>query len=463
MPGSDGSVQGPLATVAIVGRPNVGKSTLFNRFVGKKLALVHDKPGMTRDRRDTVVDFMGLHFRITDTPGLSDADTPELSVELDLGMRQQSLAALKEASVILFVIDGRQGCTPYDYELADLLRRQNKPVFVVINKCEGKGGYQGFADAVSLGLGEPVAISAEHGMGLSDLCDLLIPHVHKTVEPEWKDTKPLKPLQVAIWGRPNVGKSTLVNSFLGEERQLTADFPGVTRDSIHLSWQYKDRTITLVDTAGIRKKSRIDQSVEKLAVMDAERVVRFAEIVVLVIDGSIPREELIEKQDLTLAAQVIEEGRGLIFAINKWDQVKEPKKVLEHLRYQLDRHFAQARGIACVPISALKGRNLEPLMDEVLKLEKMWNQRLSTALLNKWLTSATQTHAPPAISGRRIRLKYMTQVKSRPPTFVVFCTKSDDVPDSYQRYLVNTLRKEFDMPGVPIRLTFRSSANPYAS
>ena len=461
MPGSD--IERPLATIAIVGRPNVGKSTLFNRFVGKKLALVHDQPGMTRDRRDTEVDFMGLHFRITDTPGLSDAETPHLSVELDKGMRQQSLTALKEATLVLFVIDGKQGCTPYDYELADLLRRQGKPVFVVVNKCEGKGGYQGLADATTLGLGEPVTISAEHGLGLSDLCDLLEPYVQKTVDHEWSENKPIKPLQVAILGRPNVGKSTLVNSLLGEDRQLTADFPGVTRDSIHLSWQYNDRTITLVDTAGIRRKSRIDQSVEKLAVMDAERVVRFAEIVVLVIDGSIPCEELIEKQDLTLAAQVIEEGRGLIFAINKWDQVREPKKGLDHLRHQLDKNFAQARGIACVPISALKGRNLSPLMDEVLKLEKVWNQRFSTALLNKWLSAAIQTHAPPTISGRRIRLKYMTQVKSRPPTFVVFCTKSDDVPDSYQRYLVNSLRKDFDMPGVPIRLTFRSSANPYAT
>ena len=451
-----------LATVALVGRPNVGKSTLFNRFVGKKLALVHEQPGMTRDRRDTEVNFMGLHFRVTDTPGLSDAETPHLSIELDRGMRQQSLAALKEATVILFIIDGKVGCTPYDYELADLLRRQGKPIFLVVNKCEGKGGYQGLADAASLGLGEPVAISAEHGLGLSELCDALTPYVQKTVEQEWTEDKPIKPLQVAILGRPNVGKSTLVNSLLGEERQLTADFPGVTRDSIHLSWKYNDRTITLVDTAGIRKKSRIEQSVEKLAVMDAERVVRFAEVVVLVIDGSIPCEELIEKQDLTLAAQVIEEGRGLIFAINKWDQVKNPKKVLDHLRYQLDKHFAQARGIPCVSISALKGKNLSPLMEEVLKLEKMWNQRFSTALLNKWLNAAIQTHSPPTVSGRRIRLKYMTQVKSRPPTFVVFCTKADDVPDSYQRYLVNSLRKDFDMPGVPIRLSFRSSVNPYS-
>jgi GTP-binding protein len=390
-------------------------------------------------------------------------DTQTLSKKLAKDMRDQSLVALKEATIILFVIDGREGCTPYDQELADLLRRQKKPVFVIVNKCEGKGGYQGLSDAASLGLGEPVAISAEHNLGMGDLQDILLPYVQKTAPKKWTEEKPTHPLKLAIIGRPNVGKSTLANSLLGEERQLTADFPGVTRDSISLAWTYQGQAIELIDTAGIRRKSRIDQDVEKLAVMDTERTLRFAEVVILVIDGSIPFEKLIQKQDLTLASLIVEEGRCVIFAINKWDQVKSPKKVLKHLQHQLDQQFSQARGITCVPISALNHKNLETLMDEVFKLKDLWNKRLTTGELNRWLQLTAETHPPPAVSGRRIRFKYMTQIKTRPPTFVAFCTKANVLPDSYKRYLVNTLRQDFDMPGVPIRLSFRSSKNPYAS
>jgi GTP-binding protein len=298
---------------------------------------------------------------------------------------------------------------------------------------------------------------------MGDLQEILLPYVQKTVPKEWTEEKPTHSLKLAIIGRPNVGKSTLVNSLLGEERQLTADVPGVTRDAISLAWTYKGQEVELIDTAGIRRKSRIDQNVEKLAVMDAERSLRFAEIVILVIDGSIPFEELIEKQDLTLASHAIEDGRGLIFAINKWDQVKSRQKVLSHLQRQLDQQFSQAKGIACIPISALNHKNLETLMDEVFKLQEIWNKRLTTGELNRWLQLTTEAHPAPAVSGRRIRLKYITQIKNRPPTFIVFCTKADDLPDSYKRYLINTLRQDFSMPGVPIRLSFRASKNPYAS
>jgi len=457
----NGYVSHALPTVALVGRPNVGKSTLFNRLIGKRLALVHEKPGMTRDRRDAVAEFMGLTFRVIDTPGLIDADTLDLSKELAEGMRQQSLAALQTASVILFMIDGKQEPTAYDFELCKLMRRQKKPVFLVVNKTEGRGGDQAVADAYRLGMGDPVPISAEHGVGMVELCDVIAPYVNAMGDDPYLEDKPEKPLQLAILGRPNVGKSTLVNSLLGEERQLTADMPGVTRDSIHLPWQYGERSITLVDTAGIRRRSRIEEFEEKLAVMDAERTLRFAEIVVLVIDASVGIENLIEKQDLHLAAQVIEEGRGLIFALNKWDQVRNPAKVMQHIREQLDCQFAQARGIACVPISALNNKGLEKMMAEVLQLEENWNKRMSTAKLNHWLRDTVTNHPPPAVSGRRIRMKYMTQIKNRPPTFLVFGTKPDDIPDSYQRYLVNNLRKDFNMPGVSIRLSFRGGKNPF--
>ncbi len=461
MPGNN--TENDLTTVAIVGRPNVGKSTLFNRLAGRRLALVHDQPGVTRDRREAVVEFLGLKFRLVDTPGLIDEDTKTLSVTLASAMREQSLMAIQNAGVLLLVVDGQEGCTPYDYELANLLRRHKKPTFVLVNKSEGKNGLQGWADAATLGLGEPVPISAEHGLGMADLQQILESYVSETSVEEWTEEKPDKPLRLAIMGRPNVGKSTLVNSFIGENRQLTADIPGVTRDAITLNWHYQDRAIELVDTAGIRRQSRVDQSVERLAVMDAERTLRFAEVVVLVIDGSVPLDQLIEKQDLTLASQIIEEGRGLVLAINKWDRVKNKNSLLVHLQHQLDRHFAQARGIPCIPISALNQKNLSTLMDQVLKIEQSWNRRFKTPDLNRWLREATESHSPPAIAGRRIRLKYILQTKSRPPTFLVFCTKADEVPESYRRYLLNSLRDTFDIPGIPLRMSFRASKNPYTS
>ena len=450
-----------LPLVALVGRPNVGKSTLFNRLVGKRLALVHNQPGVTRDRREALADFMGLRFRVIDTPGLIDPDSKELSTELSQGMRRQTMAAIEQSNVVVFVVDGIVGCTPYDRELANLIRQSNKPIILLVNKTEGKHGVQGMSDAVVLGLGDPIAVSAEHGLGMSDLEEVLRPFVKEAEEDE-EDTS-VKPLRLAMMGRPNVGKSTLVNALLGEERQLTADIPGVTRDAITLPWQYEGRSIELVDTAGIRRRSRVDEDVEKLAIMDAERTLCYAEVVILVIDGSIPADELIEKQDLTLAAQVIEEGRALILAVNKWDMVRDKDKLLTHLREQLDVHFAQAKGIACVPISALNNKNVPELMKAVLEVEQSWNRRLPTAELNRWLQFKVDAHPAPIVSGHRIRPKYMTQIKTRPPTFVVFSNKAGDVPDSYKRYLINALRVDFKMPGIPIRLSFKGTKNPYAT
>ena len=452
-------------TVAIVGRPNVGKSTLFNRLVGRRMALVHNEPGVTRDLRETDATFMGIPLRILDTPGLVDPDTKEKSTLLHKGMFQQTKTAIDKCQVVLFVMDGVEGITPYDTEIVEILRKSRKPVIVLVNKCEGKRGLQGISDASRFGFKTILPISAEHGEGMSDLFEALLPFAPKE---EILDEEPIddgnfqeKPLRLAIMGRPNVGKSTLVNTLLGEERQLTADMPGVTRDAITLPWTYEGRSIQLVDTAGIRRKSQVQNAVEKLAVMDAENTLRFAEVVVLVIDASIPMEQLIEKQDLTLASEIIEEGRCLVLALNKWDVVKDKNKVLSHIQHQIEHHLAQAQGMACVPISALKNQNTEPLMQAIMDAEKAWNTRITTAELNQWLRFTIDNHPTPTVSGRRIRLKYMTQIKTRPPTFVIFCTKGDDLPDSYKRYLINTLKKDFNLKPTPVRISFKTQKNPF--
>jgi GTP-binding protein len=460
-----------ILTIAIVGRPNVGKSTLFNRMVGRRMALVHDEPGVTRDRREAQATFMGLPIRVIDTPGLVDPHTGEQSKTLHAGMYGQTCSAIDQSDVVLFVMDGIEGATAYDRDIVHLLRKSCKPVVVLVNKCEGKRGLQGMSDANTFGFQHILTISAEHGEGMSNLLDVLIsfaPHEYEEnecaaekEEEQVFDEGPKKPLRLAIMGRPNVGKSTLVNALLGEERQLTADMPGVTRDAITLPFDYEGRSIQLVDTAGIRRKSQVQNFVERLAVIDAENTLRFAEVVVLVIDASIQVENLIEKQDLTLASQIIEEGRCLVLALNKWDKVTDKAKVLSHIEHQIEHHLAQAKGMACVPISALMGRNTELLMQAVFNGEKAWNTRLPTASMNNWLRFAVEAHPTPTVSGHRIRLKYMTQVKSRPPSFVIFCTKGDDVPDSYKRYLINTLKKDFDLFATPIRLTFRTQKNPY--
>jgi GTP-binding protein len=443
-----------LTKVAIIGRPNVGKSTLFNRLVGRKVALVHDQPGMTRDRKSHKASLYDISFLIIDTAGLADPDSSVLTE----AMARQTMEAIEEADIILFVVDGREGCTPYDKELADILRRKKKPLLVLANKCEGTHGTLGIADAIALGLGDVIPISAEHGEGMYDLYEALHPYIKEEELFEEDETNISRPLQLAIVGRPNVGKSTLINKLIGQERLLTGDMPGVTRDAIAVEWAYQDRPIRLIDTAGMRRRSRIEASTEKLAIMDTERSIQFAEVVVLVIDATTP----FDKQDLTIADKIIREGRAMVIAINKWDLVEDKQNFLKEINRILETQLTQVRGIFYVPISATLGKNLPRLMDAVFKVYESWNKRLSTGQLNRWLKYVTQAHPAPAVAGRRIRLKYMTQIKTRPPTFALFASKIGEIPESYIRYLVNNIRQDFDMPGVPIRIYLRTSENPYA-
>ncbi|MEI8295123.1 MAG: ribosome biogenesis GTPase Der [Alphaproteobacteria bacterium] len=444
--------------VALIGRPNVGKSTLFNRLVGRRVAIVHDEPGVTRDRREGAADLLGLSFTAIDTAGLADPSQSHLMP----AMIQQTRVAITQADVILFLLDGRDGVTAFDEELAGLLRQQNKPVIVVVNKCEGRGHFPGMSEAYRLGFAEVLTISAEHGEGMSELCDALATLIKAEEEPlieEQRSQPHKKPLQLAIVGRPNAGKSTLVNYFLGEERVLTGDEPGVTRDAIGLDWVYKERALHIVDTAGLRRRARVNTQVEYLATQDTHRIICFAEVVILVVDALIP----LEKQDLTIASDVIAEGRALVVAVNKIDQIAKPKVLLKALEEHLETHLAQAKSVVCLGISAKNGRNCHALMDAVLEVEQLWNKRLPTAKLNQWLAEITQAHPPPLVKGRRIRLKYMTQVKARPPTFAVFATQAEALPDTYERYLVNRLRQDFDLPGIPLRLHIRKIKNPYAT
>ena len=445
------------ATVVIVGRPNVGKSTLFNRLVGRRLALVDDEPGVTRDRREGEARLFDLAFRVIDTAGLEEA----FDESLEARMRAQTEAAVAAADLALFLIDARAGVTPLDRHFAGWLRRGATPVLLLANKCEGRAGEAGLAEAYALGLGDPVELSAEHALGLSDLHDamsqILAPEagVEQAELPEEADERIL---QLAIVGRPNVGKSTLVNRLLGEERLLTGPEAGITRDAIAVDWTYKDRTLRLVDTAGLRRRPRVTGKVEQLSVADTLRAVRFAQVVVLVVDAEAP----MEKQDLTIAAMVVEEGRALVIAVNKWDLCADRQAVMKALQDRLERSLPQTRGLPVVTISALQGRNLDRLLDAVLAAYDVWNRRIPTAELNRWLEAVTAAHPPPAPQGRRIRLKYITQAKARPPTFAIFCSKPADLPGSYLRYLENALRDDFALPGTPIRLQLRKGRNPYA-
>lgn len=447
--------------IAIIGRPNVGKSTLFNRFAGKRLALVHDMPGMTRDRKETNGKLYDLTFKIIDTAGLADPDSSALTKR----MFDQTQVAINDANIILFLVDAREGITPYDKDLANLIRRQNKPIIVVANKCEGQNGQSGFAEAMSLALGPVVAVSAEHGEGLYDLYEQMIPlfpaieygEDEDEEEEDKKNKTKDRPLKLAIAGRPNAGKSTLINKLIGEERLLTADMPGVTRDAITVEWSYKGHAIDLIDTAGMRRRSRVDEAPEKLAVIDTQRSINFAEVVVLVIDATCP----FEKQDLTIAYDIVSEGRALVLALNKWDLVEDKTKLLKIIQEKLDNQLTQARGVPCIPVSAQHGKGLDALMDGVMRMYKNWNQRISTGQLNKWLSFVTENHPAPAVNGRRIRLKYMTQAKTRPPTFAVFASQASQLPESYSRYLINNLRKDFNLDGIPIRIFVRGGENPY--
>ncbi len=448
-------------TVAIVGRPNVGKSTLFNRLVGKRLALVTAEPGLTRDRREGAARLLDLEFTAIDTAGLEEA----AEASLEARMRAQTERAVAAADLTLLLIDARAGLTPLDRHFADWLRRGPTPVVLVANKCEARAGEAGRLEAFALGLGEPVPLSAEHDLGLPDLRDAIEDvleglqiqrQVEQTAAGEEAESE--RVLQLAIVGRPNVGKSTLVNRLVGEERVLTGPEAGITRDAIAVAWSYKGRPIRLIDTAGLRRRAKAVQRIEKLSAADALRAIDFAQVVVLLVEAEAP----MERQDLTIARQVVDEGRALVIALNKWDICVDRQAAMTALGERLQRSLPQTRGLPLVPVSALTGHNLERLLDAVFAAYEVWNRRLPTPALNRWLAGMVQRHPPPAPGGRRVKLRYMTQAKIRPPSFVIFCSKPQAVADSYLRYLENALRDDFDLPGTPIRITLRKGKNPYA-
>ncbi len=468
-----------LRSIAIVGRPNVGKSTLFNRLTGRRTALVSDLPGLTRDRREEEAEFGGHKVMLVDTAGLEEANTGSIPAR----MRAQSETAISNADMVLFVIDARAGVTPADKNFAAIARNSGKPVVLVANKCEGRASDEGFYEAYGMGFGEPLAISAEHGEGIGDLEDRILgilglepKRVSKrkrrrdaepaevdasavtdpeAVEP---DDDPDRPIRISVVGRPNAGKSTLVNAILGQDRMITGPEPGLTRDSVSTDFVWQGRAIKLFDTAGLRRKARITDIAEKLSASDAVRAINFAEVVILLIDA----ERALEQQDLTIGNIVLEEGRALVIAINKWDAVEEKDKVLKDIRETAKEKFADAHGITVLPISALSGRGIDKLLAATLEAHRIWNKRVSTAALNRWLQEAVSRHSPPASKGRRIRLRFMTQPSIRPPTFVAFCSQPGDLPKSYTRYLINSLRETFEMPGTPIRFNLRKGENPYS-
>ena len=448
-------------TVAIIGRPNTGKSTLFNRLVGHRLALVDDTPGVTRDRREGEAALGDLRFRVIDTAGLDEAEPGSLGAR----MQEQTARALEEADVALLVIDARVGVTPVDRHFADWLRRGKTPVVLVANKAEGRAGTSGVFEAFALGLGEPVAISAEHGDGMADLFAVLAPFADEQAAsapapapaPEGEGQRE-RPLQLAIIGRPNVGKSTLVNRLLGEDRVLTSPEAGTTRDAIATLWHYRGRAVKLIDTAGLRRRPKVEGKLEKLSVADTLRAIRFAEVVVLVVDGN----QGLEKQDLAIAEMVENEGRALVLAVNKWDVVEDKSAALGRVKDRLETSLPQLAGLRPLTLSALSGTGVAKLMPAVLETHEAWNRRIGTPRLNRWLARVQERHPPPLVSGRRLKLRYMAQANIRPPTFALFASKPGELPDTYRRYLVNLLREEFDLPGVPIRMMLRKGENPYA-
>jgi GTP-binding protein len=443
----------PLPTVAIVGRPNVGKSTLFNRLVGKRLALVDDRPGVTRDRREGEAKLVGLEFRVIDTAGFEDEDPHTLPGR----MRQQTEAAVRDADAAIFLIDGREGVTPMDEEIARWLRAETTPVIVVANKAEGRAGQEGAYEAYRLGLGDPVAISAEHGEGVADLFEALRPHVeHEHFEAEEVDDSE-RPLSLAIVGRPNAGKSTLVNRMLGEDRMITGPEAGITRDSIALDWQWNGRAVRLVDTAGLRKRAKVEDKLERLSAADTKRAIDYAEVVVLLLDAT----RGLESQDLRIAAQVIEEGRALIIALNKWDVAENASALFNGVKAALAEGLAQLRDVPVLTVSAKTGKGIDTILDVAFDLREQWTRRIPTGELNRWFENAVEANPPPAPKGQRIKLRYITQVKSRPPSFVVFGNRTDELPESYRRYLLNAMRRDLKLGPVPLRLEFRGRGNPF--
>ena len=439
--------------LAIVGRPNVGKSTLFNRLAGKKLAIVDDQPGVTRDRRYASGRLGDLDLELIDTAGFEDVSDESLEAR----MRAQTELAVEEADVSLFIYDAREGVTPLDEVFATLLRRRGKPVIIAANKAEGKAGQSGIGEAYKLGLGEPIPISGEHGEGMAELYAAMLAAFPEDQYSEEEDDDD-KPIRIAIVGRPNAGKSTLVNRLIGEQRLLTGPEAGITRDSISVDWLWDGRKVRLVDTAGLRKKAKVQEKLEKLSTQDSIRAVTFAEVVLLVMDATHP----FEVQDLQIADLTEREGRALVFVLAKWDLVEDPVAQLKDFREHAERMLPQLRGAPVVALSGETGKGIEKLMPAVMKIHKDWATKVKTRDLNDWLQMAMQRHPPPAVSGKRVKPKYMAQIKARPPTFVLFSTRADQMPEHYRRYLINSLRESFDLPGVPLRITIKSGANPYA-
>jgi len=443
----------PLPTVAIVGRPNVGKSTLFNRLVGKRVALVDDRPGVTRDRREGEGHLLGLEFRVMDTAGFEDQDPASLPGR----MRVQTEAAVREADVALFLIDAREGLTPLDEEIARWLRGSSTPIVVAANKAEGRAGEAGRMEAFALGLGEPFALSAEHGEGLVDLFEAIRPHVEREEGEEEEAEDGEGPLKLAIVGRPNAGKSTLVNKMLGEDRMITGPEAGITRDSISLDWEWQKRPVRLVDTAGLRKRAKVEDKLEKLSVMDTRRAIDHAEVVVLLLDAT----RGLEVQDLKIADQVLEEGRALVIALNKWDVAEHASSLFNGVKAALEEGLSQLKGVPVLTVSGKTGKGIDQLLGAAFEVRESWSRRVSTGELNRWFERAIEANPPPAPGGKRIKLRYITQVKTRPPSFVVFGTRVDQLPKSYERYLLNSLRRDLKLGPVPLRLTMRAPKNPF--
>ena len=444
-------------TVAIVGRPNVGKSTLFNRLVGRKVAIVDDTPGVTRDRREGDAVLLGCEFRVIDTAGFEDED----AVTLPGRMRQQTQAAVRDADVALFLIDGRAGVTPLDEEIARWLRSEKTPAIAVANKAESRAGEAGRLEAYALGFGDPIAISAEHGEGIVDLFDLLRPFIEREEEDD-AEPEGEGPLKLAIVGRPNAGKSTLINRMLGEERLITGPEAGITRDSIAIEWEFRTkdgqvRPVRLIDTAGMRKRAKIDEKLEKLSVADTRRAIDFAEVVVLLLDAT----RGLEVQDLKIADHVLQEGRALVIALNKWDVAEDQSRLFQGVRAALEEGLAQARGVPLLTVSGATGKGIDMLVQVAFETRETWSKRVSTGVLNRWFEQAVETNPPPAPGGKRIKLRYLTQVGTRPPTFVLFGTRTDQLPDSYLKYLTNGMRRDLEFGAVPIRLTTRAAKNPF--
>jgi GTP-binding protein len=439
-------------TIAIDGRPNVGKSTLYNRLVGKRLALVDDRPGVTRDRREGEAKLVGLTFRVIDTAGFEEDDPQTLPGR----MRSQTEAAVREADAARFMVDAREGLTPLDEEIGRWLRAESTPVIVVANKAEGRAAESGIFEAFRLGLGDPIAISAEHGEGVADLFEAVRPHVeHEHFEDEQSDRDDT--LKLAIVGRPNAGKSTLVNRMIGEERMITGPEAGITRDSISLEWDWNGRAVRLVDTAGLRKRAKVDDKLERLSAADTRRAIDFSEVVVLLLDAT----RGLEAQDLRIASQVLDEGRGLVIAVNKWDVAENASSLFNGIKAALAEGLAQLRDVPLLTVSAKTGKGIDTVLEVAFEIREAWSRRVPTGELNRWFEGAVEANPPPAPRGQRIKLRYITQVKSRPPSFVVFGNRTDELPESYRRYLLNALRRDLKLGAVPLRLEFRGRGNPF--